>query len=206
MTHRASAALKAALLLNQVNCCYYNYCKKLIIFWNEVIKLTHLMLSSVYFLVSQPSVQSIVLSYSPSYVCMKRNTSYRRLMESALFFPHALTLSQSTLSYCCFCMQPSGDSSQNTRWCKKCSKNQLCMYNVHCTCYNCKNPRIVLTLWCKRCSGLCPGLSWSQLLQEQIPTEYCFSHYPASFIHNIFPFSVLLFLRGVFRRPKKHYI
>ena len=51
-----------------------------------MIKLTHLMLSSVYFLVSQPSVQSIVLSYSPSYVCMKRNTIYRRLMESALFF------------------------------------------------------------------------------------------------------------------------
>ena len=90
MTPRAAAVLKAALLLNQVNCCYHNYCKKMIIFWNEVIKLTHLMLSSVYFVVPQPSAQPIVLSISPSYVCMKQNTIYRRLLESALIFPICL--------------------------------------------------------------------------------------------------------------------
>ena len=62
----------------------------MIIFWNEVIKLTHLMLSSVYFVVPRPSAQPIVLSISPSYVCMKQNTIYRRLLESALIFPICL--------------------------------------------------------------------------------------------------------------------
>ena len=85
------------------------------------------MLSSVYFVVPQPSAQPIVLSISPSYVCMKQNTIYRRLLESALIFPICLLFPKVHCHIVVFACNPQVTDLKTHFGARNAQKNQLWM-------------------------------------------------------------------------------
>ena len=115
MTPRAAAVLKAALLLNQVNCCYHNYCKKndYILKWSDQIDAFNAFLC---IFCSPSTIRTINRPFNISLLCLHETKHHLPTPTGKCTnFSHLFTLPQSTLSYCCFCMQPSGDRSQNTK-------------------------------------------------------------------------------------------